>query len=151
MTIPKKQLNLIISLMEAMPLDGTKYSHQHDVYYDPNDEIYYGCFDVPTLHRLQSMHIITIVGEHDNEEQAIKINHRLDFLTSFESGVTEARNGNDLYYADYASHQYAFTCGFEHYQNRLKKEGRNVAYNIDKEYVCHGFNCTEHNDIWKQP
>ncbi|GAL07918.1 hypothetical protein JCM19237_298 [Photobacterium aphoticum] len=147
--IPKAQLLLVVSLMEAMPLDGTHYKYHHAITYCPNDECYYGYFDQATLNRLQAVGVITILGQHDDDMQCIKLIERDDFLASFAAGVSEARNGSDLHYADYNSNQYAFTAGYQHYQNRNKKK-RATAYSLDGENVCHGFVLEDTGEVWKQ-
>ena len=49
MAIPKKQLNLIVELMEALPLDGTVYEMPLQVEFIPHDEIYIGYFDTTVI------------------------------------------------------------------------------------------------------
>ncbi|AGG58073.1 hypothetical protein VPAG_00037 [Vibrio phage douglas 12A4] len=149
MAIPKKQLNLVISLMEALPLDGTKYEFHPDVVVIPHDEIYVGYFDTTIIDKMQRSGIITLVGVHDDEKQAIKIIERDDFLSSFAAGANEARNGNDLHYADYSNNQYAFSCGYEHWHNRNGKK-KPPDYSVEKEYVCHGFIMADTGEKWVQ-
>ncbi|MCS0339548.1 hypothetical protein ND926_19010 [Vibrio diabolicus] len=100
MAIPKNQLSLIIELMEALPLDGTVYEMPQQVEFIPHDEIYIGFFDTTIIYRMQGLGIITLLGGHDDERQAVKLNERDDFLASWSAGVNEARNGSDLHYAD---------------------------------------------------
>lgn len=150
MAIPKKQLSFIIELMTALPLDGTKYEYHPDVTYCPHDEVYFGYFDLTILDKMQSIGVITILGSHDDEQQAVRLVERDDFLAGFAVGASEARNGNDMLYADYNSNQYAFTCGYEHWQNRNRKKGKLPAYNSDNEYVCHGFIDGATNEVFKQ-
>lgn len=150
MPIPKKQLNFVVELMEALPLDGTQYEYHPDVSYCPHDEVYFGYFDIDVINKMQQIGVITIVGHHDDEQQAVKLVNRDDFLSSFAAGASEARNGNDLLYADYNNNQYAFSCGYEHWHNRNSKKKRPPAYSTAKEYVCHGFICEDTGEIWHQ-
>lgn len=150
MSIPKKQLNFVVELMEALPLDGTKYEFHPDVTFCPHDEVYFGYFDTTIIDKMQQIGVITIVGEHDDEQQAVKLVERDDFLASFAAGANEARNGNDLHYADYSSNQYAFSCGYEHWQNRNGKRKKPPAYSAKNEYVCHGFICDDTGEMHRQ-
>ncbi|WP_217521827.1 hypothetical protein [Vibrio metschnikovii] len=141
MPIPKKQLSLLVELMEAMPLDGTSYETPPQIAFLPHDEVYLGYFDTTIIDRMTSLGIIELIGVHDDDKQEIKIKERDDFLASWEAGVREARNGADLHYADYSNNQYAFSAGYEHWHNRNKKalKGKLTHYSSDIEYVCHGF------------
>lgn len=124
-----------------MPLDGTEYEQPPQVAFVPNDEVYLGYFDTTIIDRMQGMKIIQLIGIHDDERQEIKLIERDDFLSSWAAGVREARNGQDLHYADYANNQYAFSAGYEHWHNRKKRalKGKLVHYSSDIEYICHGF------------
>ncbi|WP_407552700.1 hypothetical protein [Vibrio parahaemolyticus] len=152
MAIPKNQLSLLIELMEALPLDGTVYEMPPQVEFIPHDEIYIGYFDTTVIDRMQGLGIITLLGVHDDERQAIKLNERDDFLASWSAGVSEARNGSDLHYADYNNNQYAFTAGYEHWHNRNKKalKGKLTHYSASREYLCHGFIDEDSGEIWQQ-
>ena len=150
MAIPKKQLNLIVELMEALPSDGTEYKYHPTVLLIPHDEIYVGYFDTTIIDKMQKTGVIELLGIHDDDQQAIRIIERDDFLSSFAAGANEARNGNDLHYADYSNNQYAFSCGYEHWQNRNGKKKRPPAYDTNNEYVCHGFIMNAEGDLWKQ-
>ncbi|UTM60431.1 hypothetical protein L4174_023900 (plasmid) [Photobacterium sp. CCB-ST2H9] len=150
MTIPKKQLNFVTQLMEALPLNGHVYELHPDVTFCPHDEVYFGYFDRTVINKMQEIGVITIVGHHDDEQMAIKLVERDDFLASFAAGANEARNGNDLLYADYNSNQYAFTCGWQHWHNRNTKTKKPPAYNSDLEYVCHGMLDIGTNEIHRQ-
>lgn len=152
MPIPKKQLSLIIDLMEAMPMDGTEYETPPQVELIPNDEIYVGYLDTDVIDKMQAVGVLELVGVYDDERQAVKILQRDDFLASWAAGVSEARNGSDLHYADYSNNQYAFSAGYEHFKNRQKKalKGRFTHYSSDIEFICHGFIDAATNDIYKQ-
>ncbi|HIF9347079.1 TPA: hypothetical protein ACX6RX_003190 [Photobacterium damselae] len=148
--IPKKQLNIVIGLMEALPLNGTQYQYQPTVTFCPHDEVYFGSFDASTLNKMQLLGVLIIAGHLDNGQKAVKLVERDDFLASFASGVNEARKGNDLLYADYNSNQYAFSCGYEHWTARNSTRKRSSAYNRSIEYVCHGFICDDTNEVYSQ-
>ena len=150
MAIPKKQLNLIVELMEALPSDGTVYQYHPTVLMIPNDEAYVGYFDTTIIDKMQKIGVIELVGIHDDDQQVIRIIERDDFLSSFTAGANEARNGNDLHYADYSNNQYAFTCGYEHWHNRNSKKKKPPSYDAQNEYVCHGFKMNNEGDLWKQ-
>lgn len=117
-----------------------------------NDEIYVGYFDAATLNKMQSLGVLTIVGQYDDGRQAIKLVERDDFLASFAAGVSEARNGADLHYADYSNNQYAFSAGYEHWHSRNKKalKGKLTDYCHDNNDVCHGFLDARTGEIYKQ-
>ncbi len=138
--------------MEAMPMDGTEYETPPQVALIPNDETYVGYFDTGVINKMQALNIITLLGVHDDEQQAIKLVERDDFLSSFEAGVREARNGSDLHYADYSNNQYAFSCGYEHWHKRNKKalKGKLTHYSSEIEFVCHGFTDAATGDTHKQ-
>ncbi|MBS9898900.1 hypothetical protein ACSTIZ_02450 [Vibrio parahaemolyticus] len=131
---------------------GTVYEMPPQVEFIPHDEIYVGFFDTTIIDHMQGLGIITLLGVHDDERQAIKLNERDDFLASWSAGVNEARNGSDLHYADYNNNQYAFTAGYEHWHNRNKKalKGRLAHYSISREYLCHGFIDEDTGEIWHQ-
>ena len=150
MAIPAKQLNLIVELMCALPIDGTKYEYHPDVELIPSDEVYIGYFDETILNKMQSIGVITIVGHHDDEKQSIKLVERDDFLAGFAVGASEARLGNDMLYADYNSNQYAFTAGYQHWTNRNSKRNKPPRYNSENEYVCHGFIDQSTSEIHQQ-
>ncbi len=117
-----------------------------------NDEVYVGYFDTATLNRLQAIGVLTIVGEFDDGRQALKLVERDDFLASFAAGVSEARNGSDMHYADYSNNQYAFSAGYEHWHERNKKalKGKLTHYSGDAHSVCHGFIDADTGDIHRQ-
>lgn len=152
MPIPKKQLSLLVELMEALPVDGTEYETPPQVEYIPHDEIYVGYFDTSIINKMQANGVIQLLGIHDDERQAIKIVERDDFLASWEAGVREARNGSDLHYADYSNNQYAFSAGYEHWHQRNTKalKGKLNHYSSSIEYLCHGFFDQESGDVWQQ-
>lgn len=133
-------------------MDGTVYEAPPQVELIPNDEIYIGYFDRTVIDKMQSLGLIELVGVHDNEQQVLKLCQRDDFLSSWEAGVREARNGADLHYADYSNNQYAFSAGYEHWHNRNKKalKGKLTHYSSAIEYVCHGFKDESTGDIHSQ-
>lgn len=133
-------------------MDGTEYQAPPQVELIPNDEVYVGYFDTGIINKLQALNVITLLGVHDDDKQALKLVERDDFLSSFEAGVREARNGSDLHYADYANNQYAFSAGYEHWHNRNKKalKGKLTHYSSDVEYVCHGFIDKATGEVHKQ-
>ncbi len=149
MPIPKKQLSVIVELMEALPADGTQYETPPQIEFIPNDEVYIGYFDTSVINKMQAVGLVELIGVYDDERQALKIVQRDDFLSSWAAGVSEARIGSDLHYADYSNNQYAFTAGYEHWHNRKNKalKGKLVDYSSDIEYVCHGFKNAANGDI----
>ena len=152
MAVPKKQISLLIDLMEALSMDGTSYDTPPRVEIIPHDEVYVGYFDTTVIDKLISMGVIELLGLFDDERQLIKLVERDDFLSSWAAGVNEARNGQDLHYADYSNHQLAFSAGYEHWHNRNKKalKGKLTHYSRAIEYVCHGFLCQESQGIHQQ-
>lgn len=152
MALPKNQINFIVELMGAWSLDGTEAKYSHVVTYCPNDQVYYGEWDKALLNRLASLGVIILLGEADEDLDGgikmLRLRERDDFLASFESGIKEAQNNNDLHYADYASNQYAFTAGHQHFHNCNGK--RKVTYSQEDECVCHGFICEDTQEIYHQ-
>lgn len=133
-------------------MDGSQYDTPPQVEFIPNDEIYIGYFDTTIIDKMQAVGLVELVGVFDDERQALKIIQRDDFLSSWAAGANEARNNNDLHYADYSNNQYAFSAGYEHFKNRQKKalKGRFTHYSSDIEFICHGFIDAATNDIYKQ-
>lgn len=152
MALSKSQLNFIVDLMGAWPMDGSEPTHHHAVTYCPNDQVYYGEWDKTLLNRLVSLGVIILVGEEDEDKEGgikmLRLRERDDFLSSFESGVKEAKNNNGLDYADYVSNQYAFTAGHQQWHQCNGK--RKVTYSLKDEDVCHGFPCEDTQDIYHQ-
>lgn len=148
MAIPKKQLQLIVELMEALPPGD--YLSPPAIQILPNDELYVGYMDERALERLEAMGIVRLVCTHDDGDHVVKLVEREDFLSSFEAGVSEARNGSDMHYADYSNHQFAFSCGYEHYINRTKSKRKFPDYSFQEGYVCHGFDLADTGERWKQ-
>lgn len=149
MSIPKKQLKIVVELMEAM-LPGEHYKTQPSVILLPNDNIYLCHFDKGDLAKLEEMSIIRLIDVHDDGELMVKITGRDDFLSNFEAGVDVARNGGDLHYATKKSNGFAFMCGYEHYMNRFEAKFQLPAYNLSEAYVCHGFIPTDTKEVWRQ-
>ena len=152
MPIPKKQLSLLVELMEALPMDGTVYDTPPQIEYNAHDEAYLGYFDTTIIDRMQANGVIELIGVHSDERQELRIKERDDFLSSWEAGVREARNGQDLHYADYSNNQYAFSAGYEHWHNRNKKalKGKLTHYSKEMEYLCHGFIDKDSGNTWQQ-
>lgn len=133
-------------------MDGTKYEYEPSIQYIPNDEVYIGYFDTEVINKMQTAGILSLLAVQDDERQVLKLVEREDFLSSFEAGAREARLGNDLHYADYANNQYAFSCGYEHWQARNKHAGKSrfTHYSLSNEFVCHGFIEADSGDIYRQ-
>jgi hypothetical protein len=138
--------------MEALPMDGTEYDTPPQTEFIPNDEVYLGYFDVPTLHKLESLGVLVVIGEYDDERQAVKLCERDDFLASWQAGASEARNGSDLHYADYSNNQFAFSAGYEHWQHRQKQSAKRGFnhYSSSLEFVCHGFLDGDTDELHRQ-
>ncbi|HBN6266151.1 TPA: hypothetical protein L3N15_004132 [Vibrio parahaemolyticus] len=139
MPIPKKQLKIIVELMEALP--PGKYTSKPAVELIPNgaEPAYLGFFNEDALRSLQRLGVIEVLAQHDDGDHVVKIKERDDFLSAFFAGVSEARNGSDMHYADYSCHPFAFTCGYDHYHARESAKRKPPAYSYSDGYVCHGF------------
>ena len=122
--ISKKVRELFVSLMEA--------TGDSPVCYDVETEQYRGSFNATVVDKYIELGALEHV-ESDTGATVILLNNRDDFLSSFASGVREAKNGNDQSYADYNANPFAFSVGFEHF-HQISKKKRQLAG-----YICHGF------------
>lgn len=145
MSVSSPMLRVMVSMMEAS--DGV-YS---PVSYSPEEDAYTGVSACPGVSKLERMGIISVLDARPGalgDELTIRIESRADFLAGFYDGALAHRNGQDLYYADYSPHPFAFTCGWQHATQRAK---RNLApYDASRGYVCHGFACEDTGEIHKQ-
>lgn len=123
--IPKKTREFFVSLMEAME-EGTP------VIYERESDRYSGIFCEKIINRYIEEGVVELVEEVDGVVTII-LNGRDDFISGFARGVQEAKNGNDLLYADYNANPFAFSIGYEHYKKVSGKKG------VPAGYVCHGF------------
>lgn len=126
--ISKKVRELFVSLMEA--------GENSVIAYDIETEQYRGYFNSTVVDKYIELGALALV-EAVSGEITILINNRDDFLSSFASGIREAKLGNDQSYADYNANPFAFSVGFEHFHQITKKKRPN------HDYLCHGF---ENND-----
>ncbi len=125
--IAKKTRELFVSLMEA-------YSQNPDssISYDPETEQYSGYFNVNVLNKFIDQGAFELI-EHSDSGTCVIMNNQDDFISSFASGVNEARLGRDQYYADYNANPFAFSVGYEHFLFMHKKPKRLEGY------LCVGF------------
>ncbi|WP_289027768.1 hypothetical protein [uncultured Paraglaciecola sp.] len=123
--ISKKVRELFSSMMEAQG-EGTP------VTYDVETEQYTGYFNHTVVNKFIDAGLLELVENNDGLICVI-MNERDDFISSFASGVNEARLGRDQYYADYNANPFAFSVGYEHFLHLSKKPKLLVGY------VCHGF------------
>jgi hypothetical protein len=143
--IPKKQLKLIIALMEALPSDMDS-PPAYNCLYDGFEDLYSGPYCEQTAAKLEQQGHALIITKAD--EQYIRLNRRDDFLVSFAAGVLEAQRGNSIDYAEYSNHPFAFCCGYTHALNKQKSQMPN--YNLSKQFVCHGFECEDTSEVYSQ-
>jgi len=122
--ISKKVRELFVSLMEA--------TNDSPVLYDVETEQYSGCFNRVVVNKYIELGALELV-EGGCGLTIILVNNRDDFLSSFAAGVREAKNGNDLSYADYNANPFAFSVGYEHFHQISKKKRQLIGY------ICHGF------------
>ncbi|MBA6391617.1 hypothetical protein H4J38_12650 [Colwellia sp. BRX10-3] len=122
--ISKKVRELFVSLMEAT--DDTP------VAYDVETEQYSGFFNSTVVDKYIELGALELI-ESGAGPTTILLNNRDDFLSSFASGVREAKNGSDQSYADYNANPFAFSVGFEHFHQISKKKRQLIGY------ICHGF------------
>lgn len=130
MSIPKKQREFFVSLMEATNNGDTP------VIYEAEKDAYHGEFNSVVVDKLKDLGAILVV--EGALGKTVLINEREDFLSGFAAGALAARNGDDQYMCDYQSNPYSFSCGYEHYQHRQKK-CQKTPYKDATGYVCHGF------------
>jgi hypothetical protein len=122
--ISKKVRELFVSMMEAS--NGTP------VVYDSETDQYSGYFNKVVVNKYIDLGALLFVEECTGQITLL-LNNRDDFLSSFAAGVREASLGNDQAYADYNANPFAFSVGFEHYQQVIKKSSKYLSY------LCHGF------------
>jgi hypothetical protein len=122
--ISKKVRDLFVSLMEAT--DDTPIA------YDIDTEQYSGFFNSTVVDKYIELGALELI-ESGTGPTNILLNNRDDFLSSFASGVREAKNGSDQSYADYNANPFAFSVGFEHFHQISKKKRQLIGY------ICHGF------------
>ena len=113
------------------------------VSYEVETEQYCGYFNSAVVDKFIKLGALELVEETD-DAITILINNRDDFLSSFASGIREAKIGNDQSYADYNANPFAFSVGFEHFHKIAKKK------RPDPDYICHGFENTETGLIHQQ-
>jgi hypothetical protein len=116
--------DLFVSLMEAT--DDTPIA------YDIDTEQYSGFFNSTVVDKYIELGALELI-ESGTGPTNILLNNRDDFLSSFASGVREAKNGSDQSYADYNANPFAFSVGFEHFHQISKKKRQLIGY------ICHGF------------
>lgn len=145
--IPTKLFNLIVDLMEASveghPTSqyGTKLEFTH------SGELYTGHFNHQVAAQAAKKGLFEFQTAEDGQD-ALIINERDSFISSFAAGALEASRGNSLYYADYAAHQLGFVAGYQHYQEREKSKRQ--EYNYSEGYYCHGFECEDTSEVFCQ-
>jgi hypothetical protein len=122
--ISKKVKELFVSMMEA-----TKDSA---IVYDNQTEQYSGYFNKAVVEKYIDLGGLLFVEECAGQITVL-LSNRDDFLSSFAAGIREASLGNDQAYADYNANPFAFSVGFEHYQQVIKKSSKYLNY------ICHGF------------
>jgi hypothetical protein len=122
--ISKKVRELFVSLMEAT--DDTPIA------YNIETEQYSGFFNSTVVDKYIELGALELI-ESGTGPTNILLNNRDDFLSSFASGVREAKNGSDQSYADYNANPFAFSVGFEHFHQISKKKRQLIGY------ICHGF------------
>lgn len=145
MSVPSSMLRVIVSMMEAS--DGV-YS---PVTYCAETDTYSGVSACPGVTKLEERGIISVIGVTPGalgDSLQVRLHDRADFLSGFASGVLAHRNAQDLYYADYNGSPFAFTCGWQHANARSKR--RCVPYSEARGIVCHGFPCSDTNEVHKQ-
>ncbi|MBU3002006.1 hypothetical protein [Paraglaciecola arctica] len=125
--ISKKVRELFVSLMEA-----TNNNNTSQVRYDPRTDNYRGSFNLTLLNKFIDEGVFEVVS-NDADGIEILMNNRDDFLSSFASGVKEAKLGRDQYYADYNANPFAFSVGYEHFMHMNKKPKKLEGY------ACYGF------------
>ena len=122
--ISKKVRELFVSLMEA--------ANDSSIAYDVETEQYSGFFSRAVVDKYIDLGALTLVEEGEGS-MIILLNNRDDFLSSFAAGAREAKNGSDQSYADYNANPFAFSIGYEHFDQIAKKKRKVIGY------ICHGF------------
>lgn len=100
--------------------------------YNIETEQYSGFFNSTVVDKYIELGALELI-ECGTGPTNILLNNRDDFLSSFASGVREAKNGSDQSYADYNANPFAFSVGFEHFHQISKKKRQLIGY------ICHGF------------
>lgn len=145
--IPTKLFQLLVDLMEAQVEGHPVSPYGHNVEFTHSGELYTGSFNKQAAEQAVKKGLLNFEMSEDGQ-QALSINERDSFISSFAAGALEAGRGNSLYYADYASHQLGFVAGYQHYQERQKKRGNDYSY--EDGYYCHGFECVDTGEVFRQ-
>lgn len=145
--IPTKLFQLLVDLMQASVEGEPESKHGNKVNFTHSGELYTGVFNSQATEQAFKKGILNHEFSEDGED-AISINDRDSFISSFAAGALEASRGNGLYYADYASNQLGFVAGYQHYQERQKKKSPDYVY--EDGYYCHGFECVDTGEVFRQ-
>lgn len=146
MSVSSAMLRVIVSMMEASEGPYSPVSYCQD------EDIYSGVSACPGVTKLESHGFVEVIGVEPGalgDNLRVRLCDRSDFLAGFAAGALAHRNGQDLYYSDYSSHPFAFTCGWQHAKARTKRTS--TPYSEARGLVCHGFPCDDTNEIHKQP
>ena len=107
-------------------------ANDSSIAYDVETEQYSGFFSRAVVDKYIDLGALTLVEEGEGS-MIILLNNRDDFLSSFAAGAREAKNGSDQSYADYNANPFAFSIGYEHFDQIAKKKRKVIGY------ICHGF------------
>lgn len=145
--IPKKLFELVVDLMEAQTEGHPVSEFGHKVSFSYEGDLYTGHFNSQAASQGEKLGLFTLTAD-ETGQPSLLIHDRDSFITSFAAGALEASRGNDIYYADYASSQFGFTAGYQHYQNRQSKKHCDYEYALG--YYCHGFECIDTGEVFRQ-
>ncbi|MGL5224874.1 MAG: hypothetical protein ACRC8Q_06030 [Aeromonas sp.] len=141
MSVPSAMLRVIVSMMEASEGAFTAVTYCKD------SEIYSGVSACNAVTKLEGLGIIDVVGvvpALGGDDLQVTICNRDDFMSGFAAGALANRNGQDLYYADYCSHPFAFTCGWQYAE--LRRNGKSGLATVP----CHGMLLPGTDDVHVQ-
>lgn len=145
--IPKKLFDLVVDLMEAQVEGHPVSEFGHKISFTYEGDVYTGHFNDQAAKQGEKLGLFKLTTDEAGQP-ALLINDRDSFLTSFAAGALEASRGNGIYYADYASSQFGFTAGYQHFEARSGKS--KVEYEYELGYYCHGFECIDTSEIFTQ-
>lgn len=145
--VSKQQYQLIVAIASAIPCELNPPAGTPALV--DSSGFYYG--DGITMYERAIVQLFKarILDCHgDEDDYTVKLVDREGFLLSFKAGAREAANGNGIGYIDYSDCPMAFTAGYQHWENRQKKNTR--PYSEADFDVCHGFVSADTGNEWLQ-
>ena len=147
MKVSRKQMTFFTAAARAHHLDeATPYTHFS--YVDAHG--HYSGPDIignrVVLEQLSKMGIVRLTGDED--DFAVELVERGDFLAGWFDGVRAAERGEGIEYSSYCSLPLAFVAGHQHWHEQQKPAA--IPYKDEFQRRCHGFPCVDTGEVWRQ-